>query len=87
MFSPDLPHAIIILPQLGSLPPIAVLTKGELAIEKPIFFAIIVDLAPITFIVINLLAPSPSTTICFERFKHNSCKAFSKSYNLGSNTL
>ena len=81
------PHAIIILPQLGSSPAIAVLTKGELAIENATFFAMIVVLPPIIFIVINLLAPSPSATICFARFKHNLCKAFSKSCNLGSNTL
>jgi len=39
ILTPDLPMAIIILPQLGSSPAIAVLTRGELAIEKAIFFA------------------------------------------------
>jgi hypothetical protein len=34
IFGPALPIAIIILPQLGSSPAIAVLTRGELAIEK-----------------------------------------------------
>ena len=87
IFSPDFPIAITILPQFGSSPAIAVLNKGELAIEKPIFFAIVVDLAPITFIVINFFAPSPSTTICLERFNANLCKAFSKSCSLGSKTL
>ena len=41
------------------------------ALENPTAFAIACDLAPITFIVINFFAPSPSTTICFARFKHN----------------
>ena len=41
----------------------------------------------ITLIEINFFAPSPSTTICFDKFKHNLCKAFSKSNNLGSRTL
>ena len=41
---PDLPIAIIILPQLGSSPAIAVLTSDELAIEKAIFFASFSDL-------------------------------------------
>ena len=39
IFSPDFPIPITILPQLGSEPATAVLTKGELAIEKQIFFA------------------------------------------------
>ena len=39
---------IIILPQLGSSPATAVFTKGELAIEKAIFFALPKDFALIT---------------------------------------
>ena len=74
-----LPIAIIILPQLGSLPAIAVLTKGELAIEKAIFFASFSVFALITLIVINLLAPSPSSTILFDKFNNTECKALSKS--------
>ena len=45
------------------------------------------DLAPITFTVSNFFAPSPSTTICFARFKQSLCKAFSNSWSLGSNIL
>ena len=55
---------IIILPQLGSSPATAVLTKGEFAIEKAIFFALPKDFALITLTVKNFLAPSPSTTTC-----------------------
>jgi len=40
IFSPDFPIAIIILPQFGSSPAIAVLKRGELAIEKAIVLAI-----------------------------------------------
>ena len=39
MFTFAFPIAIIILPQFGSWPAIAVLTKGEFAIENAIFFA------------------------------------------------
>ena len=66
-----------ILPQLGSSPAIAVLTKGELAIEKAIFFALPNDFALITFIVTNFFAPSPSTTTCLAKFKHNFYKPIS----------
>ena len=62
---------IAILPQLGSSPATAVFTKGELAIEKAIFFALPNDFALITFTVTNFFAPSPSTTICLAKFKHN----------------
>ena len=58
--------AIIILPQFGSSPAIAVLTSFEFAIENAIFFASssFFDLTILT--VINLLAPSPSATILFD---------------------
>ena len=69
--SPDFPIPIKILPQLGSSPAIAVFTKGEFAIEKAIFFALPNDFALITFIVTNFFAPSPSTTICFTKLRHN----------------
>ena len=60
----DLPIAIIILPQFASSAAIAVLTKGEFAIEKAIFFETILLDVPLTVILINLEAPSPSLTIC-----------------------
>ena len=68
---------IAILPQLGSSPAIAVFTSGELAMEKAIFLALPKDLALITLIVTNFFAPSPSTTICFAKFKHNFLRAIS----------
>ena len=60
-----------ILPQLGSSPATAVFTKGELAIENAIFFALPKDLAFITLIVTNFFAPSPSTTICLAKFRQS----------------
>ena len=66
-----------ILPQLGSSPAIAVLKRGEFAIENAIFFALPKDFAFITFIVMNFFAPSPSTTTCFAKFKHNFLRAIS----------
>lgn len=63
-FSPDLPTAITILPQFGSQPAIAVLTKGEFAIAIAMTFAALFDAAPETEIVTNFEAPSPSRTIC-----------------------
>ena len=69
--SPDFPRPIAILPQLGSSPATAVFTKGELAIEKAIFFALPRDFALITLIVKNFFAPSPSTTTCLARLRHN----------------
>ena len=41
-----------------------VFIKGEFAMEKAIFFALLSDLALITLTVKNFFAPSPSTTIC-----------------------
>ena len=54
---------MIILPQFASSAAIAVLTNGELAIEKATFFEMILFFVPETRIVINLDAPSPSLTI------------------------
>ena len=45
----------------------AVLTKGELATEKAIFLAEVVDLAFSTHISMTFFAPSPSTTICLAK--------------------
>ena len=50
---PDFPIAIIILPQLESDPAIAVLKRGELAIENTIFFAFVDVSVPETLIDIN----------------------------------
>ena len=55
IFIPDFPIAIITLPQFGSSPAIAVLTRFEFAIEKAIFFASSSFLELITIIVINLV--------------------------------
>ena len=70
--------AIMILPQLGSSPAIAVLTRGEFAIEKAIVLASISFLHFLTFIVINLEAPSPSETTLFAKFNKTLFKALSK---------
>ena len=75
---PDFPMAIIILPQFGSSPAIAVLTRLEFAMEKAIFFASFSLFDLITFIVINLVAPSPSATILLDKFNNTECKALSK---------
>ena len=53
------PTAIATLPQLGSSPAIAVLTKGELEIEKQIFLHHL-RFCFNTIYVTNLDAPSPS---------------------------
>ena len=71
----DLPIAIIILPQLGSSPAIAVLTKVNLQLKMHIFFASSSVLQFLTFTVINLEAPSPSAATLFARFKRTLNKA------------
>ena len=53
----------------GSSPATAVFTKGELAIEKAIFFASVSFLQLITFIDINLEDPSPSDTTLFAKLR------------------
>src|SRR5713101_1295393 len=58
--SPALPTAITTRPQLASSPAIAVLTKGELAIDSAIRRAEIFDTAHSTVISTSLRAPSPS---------------------------
>ena len=80
IFTPDLPMAIIILPQFGSSPAIAVFTRAELAIEKAIVFASSSFFDFIMLIVINLLAPSPSMTILFAKFNNTECNASLKSF-------
>ena len=82
--TPDFPIAIIILPQLGSSPAIAVLTNGEFAIEKAIFFASFSFLQFSTFIVINFDAPSPSATTLFAKFNKTLFKALSNSFIFSS---
>src|SRR6056300_391292 len=78
ILDPALPIAIIILPQLGSSPAIAVLTNGELAIERAICFASISDLHFLTLTVTNFEDPSPSETTLFARFNKTLFKALSK---------
>ena len=58
----------------------AVFTKGELAIEKPMDFANVLPLHFLTFIVINFFAPSPSMATCFAKFNITSSNFFSKSF-------
>ena len=61
-FSPALPTAMTIRPQLASAPAMAVFTKGELAMESPMRLAARREAAPVTAMVTNLDAPSPSRT-------------------------
>ena len=81
---PAFPIAMMILPQFGSSPAIAVLTKGELAIEKAIFFASSSFLQFWTKIDTNFEAPSPSLTTLFARFNKTLFKAESNSLNFSS---
>ena len=83
----DLPIAITILPQLGSSPLIAVFTKGEFAIENPIFFASLSVLQLSTLIDINFDAPSPSATTLLDKFKRTLFNEASKSLIFSSLTL
>src|SRR5690348_4980731 len=61
--TPALPAAHRIRPQFGSEPATAVLTSGELAIVRAILTAASLLGAPVTVIVINFFAPSPSRAI------------------------
>ena len=80
IFTLAFPIAIIILPQLGSSPAIAVLTNGEFAIEKQIFFASFSFLHFSTFIVTNFEAPSPSAATLLAKFFKTKFKDLSKSF-------
>ena len=68
--SPDLPTAMTTRPQLGSSPAMAVLTSGELAMEKPMRRAAASLSAPVTSMVTNLVSPSPSFTTCQGQLVH-----------------
>src|SRR6056300_1804592 len=70
--------AIIILPQFGSSPAMAVLTRFEFAIEKAITLASFSLFDLTILIVINLVAPSPSLTTLFDKFNNTECRALSK---------
>src|SRR5690606_26696178 len=65
---PAFPQAEMILPQLGSLPNMAVLTSEELDMERISLRAIFSDRAFVTRYSINLEAPSPSETINLARW-------------------
>ena len=68
IFTFAFPTAIIILPQLGSSPAIAVFTNGEFAIEKQIFFASFSVLHFSVFTITNLDDPSPSAATFLAKF-------------------
>ena len=57
----------MILPQFGSEPATAVLMRGELPTAIATFFAEEILEAFLTLISINLVAPSPSLTICIAK--------------------
>ena len=61
--TPHLPAAAATRPQLASWPKMAVLTSGELAIERATASASASLAAPVTLTVTSLLAPSPSAAI------------------------
>ena len=61
--TPALPAAQSIRPQFGSDPAIAVFTSGELAMLRAIRAAPSSSAVPVTVIVTNFLAPSPSRAI------------------------
>ena len=73
--SPDLPTAMTMRPQLASSPAIAVLTSGELAIDRPIRRAAPSSAAPPTRTATNFVAPSPSRTTCCARSSSTSSSA------------
>src|SRR3546814_19217140 len=70
--------------QLASSPAIAVLTSGELAIVRPIRSALSSLAAPLTNMVMNLLAPSPSRTTDCASWRHKSASAAAKASAPGS---
>ena len=82
--SPHLPTAITTRPQLGSSPAMAVLTSGLLAMASATFFADLSDLAPVTVTETNLVAPSPSRTICWARSRSTRSRAAANSAARGS---
>ena len=61
--TPHLPAAAATRPQLASWPKIAVLTSGELAIERATVSAASSSAAPRTFTVTSFVEPSPSAAI------------------------
>ena len=65
-------------PQLASSPAIAVLTKGELAIERPTRLALSSLAAPLTLTAMNFCAPSPSRTTRCASCRHTSSSAAAK---------
>ncbi len=73
-----------IRPQLASSPATAVLTNGELAMARPMTLAARALAAPLTVILTNLLAPSPSLTTCSARSSSKSSSFLRKSRSSGS---
>ena len=61
--TPHLPAAAATRPQLASWPKMAVLTSGELAMERATVSASFSFAAPITSTVTSLVEPSPSAAI------------------------
>ena len=66
----------MILPQLGSSPYAAVLTRGEFATFKATFFEASCELNPETLILMSLVAPSPSKTNFSDNSLNTSKKLF-----------
>ena len=62
-------------PQFGSPPCTAVFTSGEFAIARAVVFASSSVLAPVTLMVISLVAPSPPRTMSIASGSHTSFRA------------
>ena len=71
-------------PQLASSPAMAVLTRGELAIDRPMRLAAASLSAPVTVISMNFDAPSPSRTIWWARSRMTASALVRKSLSAGS---
>ena len=83
-FSPALPTAMTMRPQLASAAAIAVLTRGELPIDRPMRRAARSFSAPVTSIVTNFSAPSPSRASCCAKSIDTAASARRKSARRGS---
>src|SRR5437870_767009 len=85
--SPAFPTAMTTRPQLASSPAIAVLTRGEFAIDIAIRRAEALETAPSTSISTSLRAPSPSRATCSARLASTAVNARRKSLRRGSAAL
>ena len=81
---PDLPTAMTRRPQLASSAASAVFTSGELPMASAMAFAAWSSAAPVTVTSTNLVAPSPSRTICWARSSSTASSACWNATSFGS---